>query len=420
MYHCTTHCYLFRIEKSIQKIITSMDAGNKFDFLFATGEILDGNEIEKADVIFANIQGLDVGKTMNILASKKKKESELIILASQEEIGTLLETDLQIVTDIWKFPMSDEECLFYLKRWKQSYVMEKDYWEARHFLDTTINSVPALIWFKDKEGAHEKVNDSFCQAVGKTKEQIQGRGHYYIWDIEPEEYAKGEFICMESEFEVMEKRHTCVFAEKVKVGDEIRQFETYKSPLFDFDGSVMGTVGVANDVTQERLYQQMIIDNANTDFLTGLYNRRYLYEFIEMQGTKALAVYYLDLDNFKSVNDQYGHQEGDRALILTKDILKECMPGTVIARIGGDEFLIVQEGALSEEEIEQNRKRLQNMLGDAYKTQEAFRMVSASIGTAYSKEGETAVLDTLIERADALMYQEKRAKKKMKSSIERE
>ena len=413
MYHCTTYFYLFGLDESLQQVMTSMEAGEKFTFLFSSGDKLDEKELESADVIFANIQGLDVIEALKIF-SLKKKESKLILLAGQQEMKILLEEDMYLVDDIWTLPMTEKEFLFRVMRWKKIYEQEKDCWEVNHFLDTTINSVPDLIWFKDKEGAHLKVNDSFCQAVGKTKEQVQGRGHYYIWDIEPDEYAKGEFICMESEFEVMEKRHTCVFAEKVKVGNEIRQFETYKSPLFDVDGSVMGTVGVANDVTQERLYQQMIIDNANTDFLTGLYNRRYLYQYIEMEGKKALAVYYLDLDNFKSVNDRYGHQEGDRALILTKEILKKCMPDTVIARIGGDEFLIVQEKRLTAEEIEQNRKRLGRMLGDAFGAQEAFRKVSASIGTAYSEEGEVAVLDTLIEKADALMYKEKRMKKKVR------
>lgn len=411
MYHCTTLFYLYCLDESLEKMITAMDSGDHFTFLFSSGKTLEEKELEKADVIFANLQGLDVVERMKVLALNKKKEAQLIVFAGQEETETLLEQDTYIPNDIWRLPMSEAECLFHVERWKQTFIMEKDYWETSHFLDVTINSVPDLIWFKDKEGAHVKVNESFCQAVGKTKEQIQGRGHYYIWDIEPEEYAKGEFICMESEYEVMEKRHTCVFAEKVKVGDEIRQFETYKSPLFDFDGSVMGTVGVANDVTQERLYQQMIIDNANTDFLTGLYNRRYVYQYIEMQGKRPLAVYYLDLDNFKSVNDQYGHQAGDNALILTKEVLTKCMPDTVIARIGGDEFLVVQEGTLSEEEIEKNRRYMEEKLRDAYRAQEEFSAVSASIGTAYSNEGETSVLDTLIEKADALMYQEKRAKK---------
>lgn len=412
MYHCTVKFYLFRLESVLQQAIKSLDSGEKLDFIFLSGESVEEGEWERADVILANIKGLGVEEIRHVLALRKKQGAQLILLAEQEETNCLLKEKFPIPDDIWRLPMSEAECCFHMERWKEMYLMGKDYWETGQYLDTMMNSIPSLVWFKDKEGAHVKVNDSFCKIVGKTREQVQGRGHYYIWDIEPEEYAKGEFICMESEYEVMEKRKTCVFEENVKVGEELRQFDTYKSPLFDFDGSVMGTVGVARDVTQERRYQQMIIDNANTDFLTGLYNRRYLYQYIERMETKPLAVYYLDLDNFKSVNDRYGHQEGDRALVLTKDILIKCMPDAVIARIGGDEFLVVQEGDFVQEEMEYNRNYLREMLGDAFRTEKNFSEISASIGTSYSKKGEKVVLDTLIEQADSLMYQEKRQKKR--------
>ena len=56
----------------------------------------------------------------------------------------------------------------------------KDCHLAQRYLDTGINSIPSLIWFKDIRGAHLKVNDSFCRAVGKTKADVEGRGHYYM------------------------------------------------------------------------------------------------------------------------------------------------------------------------------------------------------------------------------------------------
>jgi diguanylate cyclase (GGDEF)-like protein len=257
-----------------------------------------------------------------------------------------------------------------------------------------------------------KVNESFCRAVNKTHDQIRGRGHYYIWDLDPEEYAKGEFICMESEDEVMEKKETCIFDEHVKIGDEMRQFTTYKSPLFDLDGSVMGTVGVANDVTQEKRYEAMIVKRANTDFLTGLYNRRYLLHYIETESKSPMVFYYLDLDNFKGVNDHYGHQAGDQALILTKDVLTREMPRCLIARIGGDEFLVVQTEALDADSIEEKRLHMKKALNAAFAQEEAFKNVSASIGTAYSPEGVETDLDRLLEEADHMMYKEKKEKKR--------
>ncbi len=132
--------------------------------------------------------------------------------------------------------------------------MSKDFWQTGQYFDATINHIPNLIWYKDKAGIHEKVNDSFCRTVNKTKEQVEGRGHAYIWDVEQDDPA-----CIESEREVMTKKETCISEEVIKTKDGTRTLTTYKSPLYDLDGSVMGTVGVAIDITQERLYEQEIL-----------------------------------------------------------------------------------------------------------------------------------------------------------------
>lgn len=237
-------------------------------------------------------------------------------------------------------------------------------------------------------------------------EQIEGRGHYYIWDIDPDEYAKGEFICMESEYEVMEKRETCIFDEKVMIGDSMRELKTYKTPLFDLDGSVMGTAGVAMDVTQEHLYEQMMIKNANTDFLTGLYNRRYLYEYIDKTQEENMTVFCIDLDHFKSINDIYGHQEGDRALVLTANTLQANISDGLIARTGGDEFAVVMFGTHTQEEVEQMRLTLKAQLDSEYAKDEHLQKISASVGAAYSQTGKKA-FDLLLGDADAMMYLEK-------------
>lgn len=117
--------------------------------------------------------------------------------------------------------------------------------------NTAFDSIPDLVWFKDAKGAHLIVNNGFCEAVAKTKEQIYKKGHYYIWDIPKEEYDQGDYVCLESEEVVMNARETCLFDEKVKTKKGMRQFKTYKSPLIDEDGRIFGTCGVANDVTAQ-------------------------------------------------------------------------------------------------------------------------------------------------------------------------
>lgn len=409
MYHCEVCFYFAGCDSSFIQIVRAMTPPAQFTYKFEENDTLSEAIAGKSDVIFLNVQttGTD---DLNRLLTCRKAGSEIILLAQKDQAAALTADTLSNISDLWTLPLTDTEISFHFSKWFKTYKMSKDFWQCQNYLDTTINGVPHLIWYKDKNGAHEKVNESFCKAVNKTMEQVEGRGHYYIWDIEPDDYARGEFICMESEFEVMDKKETCIFDETVKIREEMRQLKTYKSPLFDLDGSVMGTVGVATDVTQERLYEQMILNNANTDFLTGLYNRRYVYQFLEQQGGKPLTVFYLDLDNFKTVNDQYGHQEGDRALLLTTQILQKCMPDDMIARIGGDEFLVIKVGECSKQNIEETRLWLQEQLDSAFAADDHLQKISASIGTSHSDQGAIA-MDALIGEADDLMYQEKSRKK---------
>lgn len=410
MYHCKVSFYFVSCPDSFVSVVQEMPAFKDFEHAFQRSETVEEQLAAKADVIFVGISN-GAEDISGIIKSIQKPDTECILLTKQAlPEQAFSEQGMDAVSDIWTLPLTEEEMKFRFLRWQQSYKLKKDLWETKNYLDSTINAVPHLIWYKDKVGAHLKVNESFCKAVNKTMEQIEGRGHYYIWDLDPEEYAKGEFICMESEYEVMDKRETCIFDEKVKIRNDMRELKTYKSPLFDLDGSVMGTVGVAMDVTQERLYEQMIINNANTDFLTGLYNRRYLYQYIEAEGKNPFVIYYLDLNRFKSVNDTYGHQEGDRALILTKETLQKCMPNDMLARLGGDEFLVVQMGTYTEQEIEEKRVWLEEQLDNAFHKEEHFLEISASIGTAVSEGGE-AQLDDMISEADAFMYREKSIKK---------
>ena len=88
---------------------------------------------------------------------------------------------------------------------------------------------------------------------------MEGQRHAYIWDVEEDDPA-----CIESERQVMESERTFISEECVKTGDGTKLLMTYKSPLYDLDGSVMGTVGVAIDVTQERAYEQEIIQKNHT------------------------------------------------------------------------------------------------------------------------------------------------------------
>ena len=258
MYHCNVQFYLAGHQRKVFEIIKGMSPLAHFTHDFFESSRPDADLAARADVILADLQDVDVLEAVPKLLSAKKNEAELILLAEKDQI--LLLTDrLSEIKDIWTMPMSDDEIRFRFLRWQQTCKMSRDFWQTSHFFESTINNVPNLIWYKDKKGIHTKVNDSFCRTVNKTKEQVEGRGHAYIWDVEHDDPA-----CIESELEVMNTKKTCVSEETVKTGDGTRLLTTYKSPLYDLDGSVMGTVGVAIDITQERAYEQEIIQKNHT------------------------------------------------------------------------------------------------------------------------------------------------------------
>ncbi|MCI8564702.1 MAG: response regulator [Lachnospiraceae bacterium] len=257
MYHCHVRFYLAGGQCGIFEIVRSMPPLEHF-----THEFLENGEeaslAGQADVILALLPAGREQQAVQTLLVGKRPEAALIVLAESGQISLLTEF-LPELQDIWTLPMQEEEVRFRFHRWQQGCKRDKDFWQTSHFLDATIDNTPNLIWYKDKEGIHEKVNESFCRTVNKTKKQVQGRGHAYIWDVEQDDPA-----CIESERVVMTRRETCISEEMIRTGEGNRLLTTYKSPLYDLDGSVMGTVGVAIDVTQERAYEKEIVRKNDT------------------------------------------------------------------------------------------------------------------------------------------------------------
>ncbi|MCM1191105.1 MAG: response regulator [Butyrivibrio sp.] len=258
MYHCYVRFYITGNQRQMFDTIRDMPPMDAFVHEFAESERPQEAPAAEADVILADLRGMDGAKTVQDLIRWKKPEAELILLAEREQFAEF-EDSLSAVSDVWTLPMTEAELRFRFLRWQKSCKMQKDFWQTSQYLESTINSTPDLIWYKDKNGIHEKINDSFCKTVNKTKEQVQGRGHAYIWDVEQDDPA-----CIESERIVMESRQTCVAEEIIQTGEGKRELTTYKSPLYDLDGSVMGTVGVGIDVTNEHRYARELLKKNQT------------------------------------------------------------------------------------------------------------------------------------------------------------
>ena len=214
---------------------------------------------------------------------------------------------------------------------------------------------------------------------------------------------------MESELDVIEANRTLTFDEKLIVGNgDIRKLITKKSPVHDRAGNIIGTVGVAKDITQELLYKEMLEKNANTDYLTGIFNRRYMYDLMEANIYNEFAVLFMDLDNFKYINDTYGHNKGDEAIVLTAETLQQILPDFSVGRLGGDEFIVFMEGKHDLQEIVSTVK---NKIKEAYSKDTCFQTLDISIGYAENNT-QNPDIEHLIHIADNIMYDSKILQKK--------
>ncbi len=259
MYHCRLRVCLMGMPCGTFAQLEALSPPERFTYEIEEERTFRADAAARADVIFANLEGTDGGQVLPSLTRAMKPDAQLILLAGQEQRAALADS-LDRVEDVWTLPMPDGESRFRLERWQREQKRDKDFWQTSQYLEAVINSSPNMIWYKDRAGLHEKVNDTFCRVVGKSKQAVEGRDHYFIWDVDPEDPDNRESVCVSSEDEVMAKGRTCVFDETVKIRDETKRLITYKSPLYDLDGSVMGTVGIGTDVTRELAYKQALTE----------------------------------------------------------------------------------------------------------------------------------------------------------------
>ncbi len=144
-----------------------------------------------------------------------------------------------------------------------------------------------------------------------------------------------------------------------------------------------------------------------TDYLTGLPNRRALYQYYsELEKDTTINILFIDIDNFKRVNDVYGHSEGDKLLCCVGDFLQNEVDKSKIFRIGGDEFVAVIDGTVTEEDLIANVTRVKNRLHSLNYRKDILTLITLSIGVLAGQSVDQ-VLDEVLNKCDSAMYQAK-------------
>jgi len=293
--------------------------------------------------------------------------------------------------------------------------------EEIHKLSLAIEQSPSSVLICDRHWRIEYANSKFMQLTGHqisdiiglhpgmlTKDTLSQRENQQLWqNIRLQVQRVGVW-----QGEVHSTRRSGErFWEQVVV-----------TPIRDESGQPTHFLILGEDISIRKRYEQQLLRQANYDILTGLPNRMLALDRLKLALAQArreeqqVGVMFLDLDNFKHINDTMGHDAGDNLLVEASRRISSCLRGTsTVARLGGDEFLVILPGLKSPEVAEQVAGRILQTFSPPFHLDGQEVFVTTSIGIAiYPADSDNS--STLLQHADAAMYQ---AKSKGKSAFER-
>uniref|UniRef100_UPI00404797BA diguanylate cyclase n=1 Tax=Aliarcobacter sp. TaxID=2321116 RepID=UPI00404797BA len=275
--------------------------------------------------------------------------------------------------------------------------------QIKRLLHTVINSTDDLIFYKDNKLKYIGCNKSFEKLVGKTEAEIIGKDDFEIFD------KKFATIFRKNDLKVLKAKAILSNDEWLNIEEEQKLFQTKKIPFSYNKYKKYGILGISRDITNLYKIQEKLREQAYHDELTGIFNRKSYNEKIEekfdlyKRYNAGFCVAMYDIDNFKNINDTYGHDIGDKVLKEMSKVIKENIRKTdLLFRIGGEEFVIIfpktkiEEGFLVAEKI---REIISNLVIIPKEK------ITISIGITQTKKEDT--IQSIYERIDKLMYESK-------------
>ena len=239
-------------------------------------------------------------------------------------------------------------------------------------LKIVLDSVPFALLVTDETGRAIHTNPRFETIFHVRSEDVLGRP-IEISDLVRVMSRKTIHDGIEEELSILIEGH------------KTAQIVVQSADILDIFNNVVGNLNIFIDVTRSRAIDKKLKEMAYTDALTGLYTRHYLFHKIDgAVKADSMALLSIDLDNFKSVNDKYGHAAGDTLLTRVGTIMKETFPNALCVRLGGDEFLVAQIGDVDTGRFIGTAKELLDRLKNAFASEEYSREVSSSGGIAIS------------------------------------
>ncbi len=285
--------------------------------------------------------------------------------------------------------------------------------QAGEFAHFALNSIGDAVICTDIAGNISFLNAAAEKMTGWPMREAKGKPGTEVLRILDSRSRQAIADPMEQAIESNQTGHLPLDTVLVRRDGTTVQVEDSAAPIHDRDGQVTGAIIVLRDVSQARTLVLQMAHSAQHDALTGLPNRTLLNDrinkaiAISTRHHRKTAVLFLDLDNFKHINDSLGHHVGDRLLQSVARRLVECVRGgDTVSRLGGDEFVVLLAEVESMDEAASAATRMLRAVASVHSLDHHELQVTTSIGVSFfPADGEDA--EALIMNADTAMYQAK-------------
>jgi diguanylate cyclase (GGDEF)-like protein/PAS domain S-box-containing protein len=263
-------------------------------------------------------------------------------------------------------------------------------------------------WEQDEQFRFTHISGGFGETLGEDSRQLIGKCR---WDLPGNEVFPGTWDAHRVILEKHEPFRDVVY--RAALAGATRYVSISGRPMFDSDGRFKGYRGVGRDITAHYEAEQRLWHAAHYDDLTGLPNRTLLVKHLDEAVARAkaakynIAVYYIDLDRFKHMNETLGHELGDQILRNVSMRLREALPGNAfMARAGGDEFVVVLEGIGAVSDVTAISRNILTHLAKPFSVANTEYAFTASIGISmYPEDGADSLM--LVKHADTALYRAK-------------
>jgi len=276
--------------------------------------------------------------------------------------------------------------------------------EAETRIGSILNSAPIALWAIDRDGLVTFMD-------GQRLQRQTGVELPRIGDRLVDCFSDHPAVAEETQRALQGEQ----FSTEIAIGEHV--YEVHYSPLLDERRQQQGAIGVAIDISERKRHEQELTRRANYDELTGLANRSLAMDELKRAFARArrnnasVALYFLDLDNFKAINDTLGHRTGDRVLCQAASRLQQSLRATdFAARVSGDEFLVIAEDIYHPYDAEALAHKIVGRFHDPFILDARELVATTSVGIAiYPRDAEDA--EQLLQCADTAMYHAKGAGK---------